>query len=83
MKQNYPNPFNPNTIIEYSIPNASFVNLAVFDALGRKIKVLVNSEQKSGTYSVLFEGSTLSSGCYFYQLKVDGYITTKKMLLLH
>ncbi|MCG6914047.1 T9SS type A sorting domain-containing protein [bacterium BMS3Abin03] len=83
LKQNYPNPFNPNTIIEYSIPNASFVNLAVFDALGRKIKVLVNSEQKSGTYSVLFEGSTLSSGCYFYQLKVDGYITTKKMLLLH
>jgi hypothetical protein len=83
LRQNYPNPFNPNTIIEYSIPTVSFVTLAVFDALGKKIKMLVNSKQKRGNHSVSFDGSNLSSGCYFYQLKAGGYMITKKMLLIH
>ncbi|MFZ0456053.1 MAG: T9SS type A sorting domain-containing protein [Ignavibacteriaceae bacterium] len=80
--QNYPNPFNSNTIIKYSIPNASFVTITVFDALGRKIKMLVNSEQKSGFHSISFDGSDISTGCYFYQLRANGNIITKKMLLI-
>ncbi len=83
LAQNYPNPFNTNTIIGYSIPSTAFVSLAVFDVLGRKIRTLVNSEKISGIYSVSFDGSNLSSGCYFYQLKTSGQTITKKMLLIY
>ena len=83
LKQNYPNPFNPNTVIEYSIPTTSFVTLTVYDILGKKIETLVNSELTKGKHSVSFNGSNLSSGCYFYQLNVNEHIITKKMLLIH
>lgn len=58
------------------------VQLAIYDILGREITLLVNEQQSSGTYKVVFKGSNLSSGVYLYALKVGNYIETKKLLLL-
>lgn len=88
--QNYPNPFNPTTTIKYSVPN--FVNspfsavinieLSIYDILGRKVKTLVNKIMKPGNYEVTFDASDLSSGVYFYKLQSEGFLETKRMLLL-
>lgn len=80
--QNYPNPFNPSTNIRYQIPDNKFVNLKVFDAIGKEIETLVNEKQSPGTYEVIFDGSIYSSGIYFYKLITDGFSETKKMVLI-
>ncbi len=87
LAQNYPNPFNPSTKIKYSIPNVGTsrdlsVRLIIYDLLGRKVKTLVNREQRPGNYEVTFDGSKLSSGIYFYKLQAGSFIRTKKMILL-
>jgi|GEM_PF-551186 len=81
LNQNYPNPFNPATTIEYSIPSASFVNVKVYDVLGREIVTLVNTNQNPGKYSVEFNGSGLSSGIYFIRMEAGNYISIKKIVL--
>jgi hypothetical protein len=80
--QNYPNPFNPGTSINYSIPEAGFVTLDVFNLLGEKVASLVSEVQNAGKYEVNFDASKLTSGVYFYQLQTDNNISVKKMLLL-
>ena len=80
--QNFPNPFNPTTKINYSVPQSSNVLLKVFDVLGNEVATLVNEEKSAGTYEVEFDGSGLTSGIYFYQLKASNYVETKKMMLL-
>jgi hypothetical protein len=79
---NYPNPFNPATIINYQLSDNSFVTLKVYDILGKEIKTLVNGYKTIGKYAVNFDGSSLASGIYFYQLRSNSYTATKKMLLL-
>ncbi|MHA2172427.1 MAG: Kelch repeat-containing protein, partial [Candidatus Kariarchaeaceae archaeon] len=79
---NYPNPFNPNTTIVYQIPNAGFVTLKVYDMLGNNVVTLVNENKGIGQYNITFDASALSSGVYIYQLKVNDYLSTKKMLLM-
>ena len=81
LNQNYPNPFNPSTEISFSIPKRSFVSLKVYDITGREIENLVNKELDAGTYSVDFNGVSLASGVYFYQISANGFIQTRKMLL--
>jgi hypothetical protein len=80
--QNYPNPFNPSTKIRYSVPQTSRVQIKVFDVLGNEIATLVNEEKPIGTYEVEWNATTLPSGVYFYQLKTDGYVETKKTILM-
>ncbi len=82
LEQNYPNPFNPSTMITYQIPESGFVILKVYDILGREIAELVNEERYQGRYSVKFDASELASGVYIYQLRVNDYVSSKKMLLL-
>lgn len=82
LSQNYPNPFNPTTIINYSIPEQGKVALKVFDILGREIKTLVNKYQAAGSYEVEFNATELSSGIYFYRIIADGFVETKKMILM-
>lgn len=81
LKQNYPNPFNPNTEIRFQISEASNVTLNVFDMLGRNIKTLINEMKEAGEHAVEFSASDLSSGIYFYTLRVGNFTETKKMLL--
>jgi len=80
--QNYPNPFNPTTNIKYRILNSGFVTLKIFDILGKEIQTLVNEKQAPGMYEVLFDGSNLPSGVYFYRLKTDNFIEAKKLIIL-
>ena len=82
LAQNYPNPFNPSTNIKYEVPNDSHVELVVFDVLGRKVAELVNEFRTQGTHSIPFDASSLSSGVYLYQIKVNDLIVTKQMTLI-
>lgn len=80
--QNYPNPFNPVTSIKFAVPNTGFVNLKVYDALGREVEVLVSERVNAGTYEIKFDASKYSSGIYFYSLETADYRETKKMMLI-
>lgn len=82
LSQNYPNPFNPSTTIRYQLPEQSLVTIKVYDILGREVVTLVNQEKPAGSYEVQFEGTGLTSGIYFYQLKAGENSVTKKMILL-
>jgi hypothetical protein len=80
--QNFPNPFNSNSVIRYNLPNNEQVILEVFDLLGQKVKALVDQYQTAGTYSVTFEAGSLPSGIYFFRLKTEKAILTKKLTIL-
>lgn len=82
LRQNYPNPFNPATIISYSIRKSSFVELKVFDMLGREVQTLVSKEQSAGEYKVQFNASGIPSGMYLYRIKTNEFSKSGKMLLL-
>ncbi|MFZ1518317.1 MAG: T9SS type A sorting domain-containing protein [Ignavibacteriaceae bacterium] len=80
--QNYPNPFNPSTKIRYSVSSSQFIQLKIYDVLGKEVALLVNREQSAGTYEVNFDGKHLTSGIYFYSLKAGSFTDTKSMLLI-
>ena len=87
--QNYPNPFNPSTVIKYQIPvNNTFVELKIYNVLGKEIKSLVNEIQDSGIHEVEFNAAGYSSGIYFCTLKAlpngqsVSFSSTKKMILI-
>jgi photosystem II stability/assembly factor-like uncharacterized protein len=82
LKQNYPNPFNPSTKIKYEVSEISFIIIKVYDVLGNEIGTLVREEKPAGTYEVEFDGTSLPSGVYLYQLRAGNYSETKKMVLL-
>lgn len=82
LDQNYPNPFNPVTTIKYSVAKNTFVNLKVYDMLGREIVQLVNSQINAGSYEINFDGNNLSSGVYVYMLETPDFRQMKKLMLL-
>jgi subtilisin family serine protease len=82
LAQNYPNPFNPSTVIEYVIPRSAYVTLEVFDILGRVVRTLVSGEQGFGSHSVRFDGAGLASGVYFYRLRSEDLVQTRKLMIL-
>lgn len=82
LNQNYPNPFNPSTTITYEIKETSFIELRIYDVLGRFIKLVDEGIKIPGKYMVKFEAENLSTGIYFYQLISGKYQTQNKMLLL-
>lgn len=82
LEQNYPNPFNPTTTINYFLKENGFVQLQIYDVLGKEIATLVNEGKKQGSYSVKFNGNNLTSGVYFYTLRVNNFVQSRKMILL-
>jgi len=80
--QNYPNPFNPTTVISYSLPDAGFVNLTVYNTLGQKVKNLINNYQTSGQYTVTVDATHLASGVYLYRLTFGNKVLTEKFTVL-
>ncbi len=85
--QNYPNPFNPLTTIRYQLPFATDVQLVVFDMLGRYLITLVDKHMEPGYKMVIWDGKNefgrnIGSGMYFYQIKADKFVQTRKMVLL-
>jgi hypothetical protein len=79
---NYPNPFNPSTTINYSIASYSKVTIKVFGLLGNEVAALIDEDKSAGNYQVTWNAAYLPGGVYFYQLKTDSFIQTKKMILL-
>ena len=87
LSQNYPNPFNPSTKISWQSPVGSWQTLKVYDVLGNEVATLVDEEKAPGTYEVEYtvaqdSSPEITSGVYFYQLKTESFIQTKKMLLI-
>jgi hypothetical protein len=87
LSQNVPNPFNPVTRIAYSIPEASRVVLAIYDASGRLVRTLVDRDLTPNDYVAVWDGRAeggegAASGIYFYQLTSDGKELDRKMILL-
>lgn len=82
LQQNYPNPFNPETKIRFQVASSEFVNLTVYDLLGKEIAALVNEKLSPGNYEVEWNASGYPGGTYFYRLITDNFSDTKKMVLL-
>ncbi|MDP2208395.1 MAG: T9SS type A sorting domain-containing protein [Bacteroidota bacterium] len=91
LSQNRPNPFNPVTHISYSLPDAGYVTLKVYDVLGREVATLVDGYKDAGYYeaawdarlnNVVGQASNIPSGVYFYRLQSGNFNSVKKMLLL-
>jgi flagellar hook assembly protein FlgD len=87
LDQNYPNPLNPTTVIEYHVPEAVHVQLEIYNILGKRIAILVNGQQETGSYTVTWNGKnefdeTVSSGIYIYRLTAGQFTSLKTMLLL-
>ncbi len=87
LAQNYPNPFNPETSINYSITAGGNVSLTIYNALGQKIRTLVNGVQAGGDYQVTWNGRDdrgvqVSTGLYFYRLTTGGFSSIRKMTFL-
>ncbi len=82
LKQNYPNPFNAATAISYTLTADSPVRLAIYDAAGREIRVLVNQRQAAGEHSARFDAGDLASGIYLCRLVTESSSQSRKMLLL-
>jgi hypothetical protein len=81
LSQNYPNPFNPSTNFTFSVPKSGEVSLKFYDMLGNEVATYVDGYLNAGSYSVEFDGSSLSSGVYFYKLQAGDFSATKKMVL--
>ena len=87
LEQNHPNPFYPKTTIEYTVEQPGVVELNVFNGSGQLVKTLVNEYKTAGKYSVVWNskdsrGRTVSPGNYFYQIKTENQVSTKKMIVV-
>lgn len=85
--QNYPNPFNPTTTINYTLPQSAFVKLNIYNTMGQLVKTLVSEYKSAGSYNIIWNSTNqneelVSSGTYFYVLKIAEKVFTKKMILL-
>jgi GH35 family endo-1,4-beta-xylanase len=81
LSQNYPNPFNPTTAISYELSANSFVDLKVYDALGRMVAILVDGEKPAGSHTVTWNAQNFPSGIYIYRIVAGHNVDSKKLLL--
>jgi hypothetical protein len=80
--QNYPNPFNPATKIDFTLPQASFVTITIYNVIGQSVATVVKDVFNPGSHSVTFNAQSLASGIYFYELRANNHTSVKKMMLL-
>ena len=87
LEQNNPNPFNPETLIRYQVPKTGWVELTIYDLLGRRVRTLVNEKQAAGRYAVSWDGrntkgKAVAAGIYLYRLKTKEKVQVRRMVLL-
>ena len=83
----YPNPFNPVTSLRYDLPEDGFVNITIYDMMGRIVRSLVNSKQAAGYHSIKWNATNnknepVSAGLYLYMIQAGEFRKTRKMVLL-
>ena len=87
LRQNAPNPFNPSTTIAFDLPKFANIQLRVLNILGQAVRRLVDETRSAGRHTVRWNGNNdrgraVASGIYFYQLQVESFVQTRKMILL-
>ena len=82
LDQNYPNPFNPETTIAFELAQTGHVTLAVYNALGRRVAMLMDDARPAGRYEATWDAAGLPSGIYFYQIRTGDFQAVRKMVLL-
>ena len=82
LNQNYPNPFNPSTKIEFTLPNSEYVELKVYNILGKEVATLVSNKLNQGSHTYQFDGKNLASGIYYYRIEAGEFQDVKKMVFL-
>ncbi len=87
LEQNFPNPFNPSTTINFSLPEANEVTLAIYTTTGQLVRTLVRGQVSAGNHSVSWNalddsGARVASGVYLYTLKTSSGVLQKKKLIL-
>ena len=82
LSQNYPNPFNPKTTIGFQLPEAYFITLKVFDAIGTEVETIAEGKYPAGVHEVVFDAEKLSSGLYMYRIVSGTKELTRKMMLV-
>jgi len=82
LHQNYPNPFNPSTTIKFDLPSASKVTLKIFNILGEEVGTLISAALLSGSHEYQWDATGLASGVYLYRLEAEGFVETRKMILM-
>ena len=83
----YPNPFNPTTMIQYDLPEDSFISINIYDMIGRHVRTILNKRITAGQRSIIWDGTDssgqpVSAGTYFFTIKTDQFSSTKKMIML-
>jgi hypothetical protein len=84
---NYPNPFNPSTELQYALSSSGYVRLEVYNALGQRVRVLVDRPQPMGVHGATWDGRDeqgmpVGSGMYFGRLVMGQWVATRRMLLV-
>ena len=88
LSQNYPNPFNPSTMIRFSVPEASFVNITIYNLLGEKVSNLLNKNVGGGYHEMTWNAANVPSGIYLISVRFESNMSnqthsfTKKAILL-
>ena len=82
LEQNYPNPFNPSTKISWQSPVGAHQVLIIYNVLGKEVETFISEYKPAGKYEIIFNADGLPSGVYFYQLKAESFIETRKMILI-
>ena len=87
LHQNFPNPFNPETVIYYDLAIRSYVSISVFNLMGQKVATLIDKQMDTGSHSAVWNGeddnqNSLASGVYLYRMEVDGFVQTRRLVLM-
>ncbi len=82
LSQNYPNPFNAGTVIEFDLPEQSYVAIEIYDLLGRRVETIVDQIKEAGYHQVTWNAVDQPSGIYFFKIEASDFAQAKKMLLL-
>jgi hypothetical protein len=87
LRNNFPNPFNPDTQIAFSLNKQSHVQITIYNIRGQLVRTLVDEQRDANNYTVTWNGTDdsrkpVSSGIYFYKMKAEKYVSTKKMILM-
>jgi Protein of unknown function (DUF1501) len=83
LAQNAPNPATSTTAIEFTVPRATRVHIALFGTGGRRAATIVDRSVEAGHHRVAFDASRLASGTYVYRLEADGFSISRRMVVTH